>query len=130
MLDTLIISKTQRRLLIKFFVNAANQTHMCGLADEFGESANAIRKELNNLSDAGYLTKKAIGNRIDYRANTEQPIFSSLQSIVCNYLGLDTLVEKVADRMDEVAQVGLIGYYARGLDSGHIEAMIIGKRSR
>lgn len=127
MLETLITSKTRLRLLVKFFVNAANQAHMRGLADEFGESTNAIRKELNNLSEAGYLEKEAIGNRIDYRANIQHPLFQSLQSIVRKYLGLDTLVEKVLDRMGAVEQVWLIGDYARGVDSGMLEAVVVGQ---
>lgn len=126
MLETLITSKTRLRLLVKFFVNAANQAHMRGLADEFGESTNAIRKELNNLSEAGYLEKEAIGNRIDYRANTNHPLFQSLQSIVRKYLGLDTIVENVLNRMGEVNQVWLIGDYARGKDSGTIEVIVVG----
>src|SRR5690554_36183 len=127
MLESLITSKTRLRLLVKFFVNAANQAHMRGLADEFGESTNAIRKELNNLSAAGYLEKKAIANRIDYRANTAHPLFKPLQDIVRKYLGLDTLVEKVLDRMGSVEQIWLIGQYARGIDSGHIEVVVVGQ---
>ena len=57
MLSTLITSKTRLRLLIKFFVSAANNGYLNGLASEFNESTNSIRKELNNLSDAGYLLK-------------------------------------------------------------------------
>lgn len=127
MLESLITSKTRLRLLVKFFVNAANQAHMRGLADEFGESTNAIRKELNNLSEAGYLEKKAVGNRIDYRANIDHPLFQSLQSIVRKYLGLDIIVEKVLNRMGEVNQVWLIGDYALGKDSGLIEVEVVGQ---
>lgn len=127
MLETLITSKTRLRLLVKFFVNAANQAHMRGLADEFGESTNAIRKELNNLSEAGYLEKEAVGNKIEYKANTHHPLFTSLQSIVRKYLGLDTIIEKVVDRLGDVEQVWLIGDYAKGKDSGLIEVVIVGK---
>lgn len=127
MLESLITSKTRLRLLVKFFINAANQAHMRGLADEFGESTNAIRKELNNLSVAGYLEKQTIGNRIDYRANTAHPLFKPLQEIVRKYLGLDTLVEKVVDRLGDVEEVWLVGDYARGRDCGKIEVFIVGK---
>ena len=127
MLERIITSKTRLRLLVKFFVNAANQAHMRGLADEFGESTNAIRKELNNLSEAGYLEKESNGNRIDYRANTRHPLFKPLQDIVRKYLGLDALVEKVLDRMGAVEQIWLIGDYARGIDSGQIEAVVVGQ---
>ena len=59
MLETLITSKTRIRILVKFFINEANFGHIRGLAEEMNESTNAIRKELNNLSEAGYLEKKA-----------------------------------------------------------------------
>lgn len=128
MLDSLITSKTRLRLLVKFFINAANRGHMRGLADEFNESTNAIRRELNNLSDAGYLTKEAQRNRVSYRANTQHPLFSSLQDIVHKYLGLDRIVETVLQRMGEVDQVVLTGDYAEGRDSGTIDVTIVGPR--
>jgi len=127
MLDTLITSKTRLRLLVKFFINAANRGHMRGLAEEFNESTNAIRKELNNLSEAGYLEKEAQQNRVSYRANVKHPLFGSLQGIVHKYLGLDRIVETVLSRMGDVEQVVLTGDYAEGRDSGLIEVTIVGK---
>ena len=64
MLSTLITSKTRLRMLIKFFISAANRGYLNGLANEFNESTNSIRKELNNLSEAGYLLKSKQNNRI------------------------------------------------------------------
>ena len=64
MLETLITSKTRLRILVKFFINAANKGYLRGLAEEMHESTNAIRKELNNLEEAGYLKKEAVQNRI------------------------------------------------------------------
>ncbi|UCS93256.1 ArsR family transcriptional regulator [Echinicola marina] len=126
MLDSLITSKTRLRLLVKFFINADNHSHLRGLAEEFGESTNAIRKELNNLSEAGYLQKESEKNRISYSANTQHPLFGSLQDIVRKYLGLDTLVEEVLDRMGDVHKVVLMGDYANGLDTGTIDIVIQG----
>jgi hypothetical protein len=126
MLDSLITSKTRLKLLIKFFSNPKNQRHLRGLADEFGESTNAIRKELNNLSEAGLLMKVADKNKIDYQANTDHPLFSNLQDIIRKYLGLDKLLAAVLERMGKVYQVALVGDYARGIDSGNIEVEITG----
>lgn len=126
MLDYLITSKTRLKLLVKFFSNAQNQGHLRGLADEFGESTNSIRKELNHLSEAGFLLKVADKNRIEYQANTQHPLFSNLQDIIRNYLGFDRLLEAVLDRMGEVNEVILTGDYAQGIDSGTIEVMIKG----
>ncbi len=128
MLDSLITSKTRLRLLVKFFINADNYGHLRGLADEFGESTNAIRKELNNLSEAGYLQKSSEKNKVTYRANRHHPLFGHLQGIIRKYIGLDTVVEEILDRMGKVHQVILTGDYANGLDSGTIAIGIVGQQ--
>ena len=84
MLSSLITSKTRLRMLIKFFVSAANNGYLNGLANEFNESTNSIRKELNNLSSAGYLLKSKENNRVIYNANTSHPMFSVLQKLLGN----------------------------------------------
>lgn len=127
MLDSIITSKTRLRLLVKFFINAANEGHLRGLAAEFNESTNAIRKELNNLSEAGYLQKENIQNKVQYKANKNHPLFSALQGIVRKYLGLDTIVEQVLERMGNVRQIVLTGDYSKGLDTGVIEVTVTGE---
>ena len=126
MLDLLITSKTRVKLLVKFFVTSANSGYLRGLATEFNESTNAIRKELNHLADAGYLEKKEVSNKIAYAANVQHPMFKLLQQVVHRYLGLDTIVEQILERIGDVTQIELIGDYAKGIDSGVIEINIIG----
>lgn len=128
MLDALITSKTRLKLLVKFFINTANEGHLRGLASDFKESTNAIRKELNNLSEAGFLEKENVGNRIQYKANTKHPLFGSLQQIVRKYIGLDTIVEQVLKRLGNVRQIVLMGDYASGLDTGTIVLTIVGEQ--
>jgi hypothetical protein len=126
-LGELITSKTRLRLLIKFFVSQANRGYLNGLATEMGESTNAIRKELNHLHDAGYLQKEKSNNKIQYKANTGHPMFSVLQKVILKHLGLEDAVEIVLERMGAVEQIILIGNYAKGIDSGKIEIIIVGQ---
>jgi predicted transcriptional regulator len=126
-LGELITSKTRLRLLIKFFVSQANRGYLNGLATEMGESTNAIRKELNHLHDAGYLQKEKSNNKIQYKANTKHPMFSVLQKVILKHLGLEDAVEIVLDRMGDVEKIILIGNYAKGIDSGKIEIIIVGQ---
>ena len=126
LLETLITSKTRLKLLIKFFVAATNKGYLNGLAQEFGESTNAIRKELNHLAAAGYLTKNKEANKIQYLANTTHPLFSSLQKIVHQHLGLEFIAEQVIERMGAVDTISLVGDYAQGRDTGIIELVICG----
>ena len=127
MLGELITSKTRLRLMIKFFVSQANRGYLNGLANEMGESTNAIRKELNHLQNAGYLEKVRVDNKVEYKANTKHPLFNVLQKVVLKHLGLEDVVETVLERMGNVTQIILVGDYAKGIDSGLIEVFLIGK---
>ncbi|PIO48027.1 MAG: transcriptional regulator, partial [[Chlorobium] sp. 445] len=61
MLDSLVTSKTRIKLLLKFFLNQETRAYLRGLAEEFGESTNAVRVELNRLTEAGFLTTRDDG---------------------------------------------------------------------
>ena len=130
MLDSLITSKTRLRLLIKFFLNIANKGYLNGLANEFGESTNSVRKELNNLSSAGYLEKYSENNKVVYKANASHPLFKIIQKIVKKHLGIEEILETVLKRMGEVKKIMILGDYAEGIDSGHIEILIVGDKIR
>ena len=127
MFETIIKSQTRQKLLIKFFVNIANTGYLNQLADEISESTNSVRKELNNLTQAKYLNKKMVKNKVIYRANTNHPLFKDLQSIVKKYLGIEDLVEAVLERMGSVNQIYLLGDFARGINSNQIDILIVGK---
>ena len=127
MLGELITSKTRLRLLIKFFISQANRGYLNGLATEMGESTNSIRKELNHLQGAGYLEKIKVDNKVEYKANTNHPLFDVLQKVVLKHLGLEDVVDTVLERMGDVEQIILVGDYAKGKDSGLIEVFLIGQ---
>ncbi|MBM3176558.1 MAG: ArsR family transcriptional regulator [Bacteroidetes bacterium] len=126
MLDTLITSRTRLNLLLKFFSNPQTISYLRSLAEEFGESTNSVRLELNRLSEAGYLNSKADGNTITYRANTSHPLFPEISRIVSKYLGLDSLMEQVIYNLGDLRNAWIIGDYAKGKDTGLIDLVIVG----
>jgi len=128
MLETIITSKTRLNLLIKFFLNIANKGYLNSLASEFGESTNSVRKELNNLTKAGYLTKNDSNNKVIYSANVKHPMFNILQSIVRKHLGIEDIIENVLNNIGTIEKIILLGDYAKGIDSGLIEVLIVGKK--
>lgn len=127
MLNSLITSKTRLRLLIKFFMSQANKAHLNGLANEFGESTNSIRKELNNLYSAGYLLKSKSNNKIEYNVNPNHPLYETMRKVVMKHLGLEDIVETVLEKMGTIEKIILIGDYAKGIDSGNIEVILTGR---
>lgn len=127
MLGALITSKTRLKLLIKFFVSAGNTGYLRGIAEEFDESTNAIRKELNQLTEAGFLERKQEQKKVLYQANTQHPLFSPVQRLVHSFLGVDKVVDQVMERAGDVHQVMLVGAYAKGQESKQLELVILGE---
>ena len=54
-------------------------------------------------------------------------MFKVLQKIVRQHLGIEDIVETIISRIGEVHKIVLVGDYAKGLDSGTINIIIIGK---
>lgn len=126
MLGALITSKTRLKLLIKFFVSAGNTGYLRGIAEEFDESTNAIRKELNQLTEAGFLERKQDQKKILYRANTDHALFDPVQRLVHSFLGVDKVVDQVMERAGDVHEVMLVGAYAKGQESDTLEVVVVG----
>ena len=66
-------------------------------------------------------------NKVEYKANTDHPLFDVLRKVVLKHLGLEDIVETVLERMGNVKEIILVGDYAKGNDSGLIEVFLIGK---
>ena len=127
MLNTLITSKTRLKLLLKFFINPDNTGYLRGLAKEFSESTNAVRKELNKLEEAGYLTVLEEEDRKKvFQANQSHPLFKIIQKLVRSSVGLDVLVAQVLNRIGGVTRIVIVEDYAKGIDSGLISVVIEG----
>jgi hypothetical protein len=128
MLDSLITSKTRMKLLLKFFSNAHTRAYLRGLADELGESTNAIRLELNKLSAAGLLMHEQDGNTILYKANTANPFFGQLHRLVIKYMGVEDIVESIVRKVGDLELACITGNYAKGKDTGIIDLVLVANR--
>ena len=126
MLDTLIQSKTRLKLLLRFFLNPESSAYLRGLAQEFDESTNAVRVELNRFEEAGLIQSHKDGNKNMYQVNTNFPMFNELQTIAFKHFGIDQIIEQVIEKLGDVEAVYLTGDLARGLDSKVVDVTLIG----
>lgn len=127
MLDTLIQSKTRLKLLLRFFLNPDSSAYLRGLAQEFDESTNAVRVELNRFEEAGLIRSHKDGNKKMYQVNTNFPMFNELQKIAFKHFGIDQIIEQVIEKLGDVEAVYMTGDLARGLDSKVVDVTLIGK---
>jgi predicted nucleotidyltransferase len=126
LLNSIITSKTRVKLLLRLFLNPSTVGYLRGLADEFGESTNSVRTELNRLEEAGMLNSSTEGKRKLYKANTSHPLFPEIQSILKKVTGIEDIIQKVISRLGGVQEVYLTGELAEGKDVPVIDLVIIG----
>ena len=126
MIETLISSKTRIKLLLKFFLNSSSRSYLRGLESEFGDSSNAIRQELNRFEKAGLLKTSTQGNKKFFQANTDHPLYKDIHNILIKYIGFDTIIDTVIERLGEIKEVYLVGQLSNGLDSPVIDLMLTG----
>jgi predicted nucleotidyltransferase len=126
MLDTLITSKTRLKLLLKFFLNSNSKSYLRNLEQEFNESSNAIRVELNKFETAGLLTSEMSGNKKFFSANTQHPLFPDIHNILLKHLGIDQLIDEIISNLGNLKKVYLVGEIAKGINSEIIDLVIVG----
>lgn len=127
MLDSLITSKTRIRLLVKFFLNPVMRAYLRGLSEEFGESTNAIRLELNRMEEAGLLCSEEEGNKKVYHANQRHPLFDDIHNLVLKHSGITQVIEEVINRVGDVNKVWVVGDFAEGKNVDSIDIVIVGE---
>jgi hypothetical protein len=126
LLQSLITSKTRVKLLVKFFLNPGTKSYLREIAGDFGESTNAIRVELNRLTDAKILISHQEGRTIQYQVNQKHGFFHDMVSLVTKYVGFDQLIIHIIDKLGNISKAYVIGDYARGIDSGLIDLVLVG----
>ena len=113
--------------MLKFFTHPDARGHLRGLAEEFGDSTNAVRIELNKLEEAGLLHGQTEGQKVVYQVNKSNPFYFNLVSMVSKYLGFDELIESLLEQVGDLKEASVVGDYARGVDSGTSELILVGQ---
>lgn len=126
MIETLISSKTRVKLLMKFFLNSSTTAYLRSLEEEFGESTNGIRLELNKFEKAGFIESRTEGNKKLFKANTEHPLFKDINSIVLKLTGLNHIIDYIVQRIGDLHKVYLVGKLANGQNTNIIDIVVVG----
>lgn len=126
MIETLISSKTRIKLLMKFFLNSSNTAYLRNLEEEFDESTNGIRLELNKFEKAGFLKSFSEGNKKLFKVNTQHPLFKDINSILLKMTGLEYVIDYVLQRIGDLKKVYLVGSLAKGKNTNVIDLVLVG----
>lgn len=127
MLESLITSKTRIKLLIKFFINSDTTAYLRNLSEEFGESTNGIRQELNRFEDAKLLESNTVHNKKIYKANTKHPYFKDMHHLLLKYVGIEEIVDNVVKHIGELEKGYIINDFAQGNPGNILDLLLVGK---
>lgn len=112
-LDTLIGSKGKVALLSALLDGKQRRIHIRELARNSGLSAPSLMREAKSLVRIGLLREERDGNRVDYLANVDSPLYASLSELVCRTTGPEcALRESFAESDNDV--VFIYGSRAKG----------------
>jgi len=127
MLESLITSKTRIKLMIKFFINSDTTAYLRNLSEEFGESTNGIRQELNRFEDAKLLESKTEQNKKLYQANTKHPYFKDMHRLLLKYVGIEEIVDNVVNHIGDLEKGYIINDFAQGNPGNILDLLLVGK---
>lgn len=116
--------------MLKFFLNPEIGAHLRGLADEFQESTNSVRVELNRLEFAGMLNADLDGNKKVFKVNRGFPLYQEVRSIVLKQTGLDRIIQEVIQNLGDLKEVYLTGELAQGRSSNVVSLVLVGDPDR
>ena len=112
-LNTLIGSKGKVALLSALLDGKQRRIHIRELARNSGLSAPSLMREAKSLVRIGLLREERDGNRVDYLANVDSPLYTSLSELVCRTTGPElALRESFAESDNDV--VFIYGSRAKG----------------
>ncbi|MBL7937654.1 MAG: ArsR family transcriptional regulator, partial [Bacteroidia bacterium] len=108
-------------------MNSNTTAYLRNLEEEFGESTNGIRVELNKFEKAGFLDSFSEGNKKIFKVNTKHPLFSDINKIILKMVGVEYIMDYILQSVGNLEKVYLVGKLAKGQNSDIIDLVLVGK---
>jgi len=130
-LKKIIISNCRIKLLQVLFNSPKETFYIRQLTRLTEEKLNSVRRELENLKEAGILLSEPRGNKIFYWVNSKHVFFEEILSFVIKTSGLGHQLIKNRQRLGAIKFVMFSGRFARGLKkpdgSQDVDILVVGK---
>ena len=121
MLKELFISEVRVNLL-KFLVKNFNEEyHVRALVRELGVEINAVRRELEKLTNLDILLKNPWGNKIFYKINVLSPFYPDFVSMIYKEEGIALKFLKAGDTLGDIKFLALSKEFCNGRQASALE---------
>ncbi len=127
-----LFGRTRANVLRLLFGQTDQQFYLRQIAREVNSGIGALQRELRQLTDAGLILRRKIGNQVFYQANADSPTFSEVKALVAKTVGvvgvLRQLLEPVASHINVAFVFGSIASGDERPESD-IDVLIVGSIS-
>jgi len=128
MLESLIRSKTARKVLTIFITNPDEKFYIRQLERLIKEPVSAVSRELQKLENSGLLSSKDGAHVKYYWVNKDYPIFDEIKKIILKTQGLGDKLRELINNVPGIKLAFIYGSVAKGEEkaASDIDLMIIG----
>lgn len=131
-LASLLFGAYRRDALALLLLHPELSLHVREIGRVTGKAPGTLLRELNQLADAGVLSRKPVGNQVQFQANSACPIYEDLRNILKKTTGIaDVLRDALEPLADRVHAAFIYGSVARGDEraGSDLDLMILGDAS-
>jgi predicted nucleotidyltransferase len=127
-----LFGQTRTAILSLLYGHADESFYLRQLVRETGAGNGAVQREVKQLSDAGLIVRKTVGNLVFYQANRKSPVFSELRGLLLKTAGVrDVLREALAPLKNRIQAAFVYGSIAAQKERANsdVDLMIVGDAS-
>jgi predicted nucleotidyltransferase len=129
-LASLLFGAYRRDVLALLLLHPDLSLHLREIARLTGKVPGTLLRELNQLADAGVLSRRPVGNQVHFQADPSCPIYDELRSILKKTSGLaDVLRQALEPLGGKVKAAFVYGSMARGDEraGSDVDLMVVGE---
>jgi DNA-binding transcriptional ArsR family regulator len=125
-----LLGSSRSAVLAALLLHPDTALHVRELARVTGTSPGSLHRELRALTDLGLLLREEVGRQVNYRANTESPVFDELSGLLRKTVGVvDVLRSALLPLADDIALAFVYGSVAAGEETARsdVDVMVLGR---
>ena len=128
-LASLLFGAYRRDALALLLLHPEISLHVREIGRVTGKAPGTLLRELNRLADAGVLSRKPVGNQVQFQASSACPIYEDLRNILKKTAGLADVLREALEPLTDKIQVAFVyGSVARGDEraASDLDVMVVG----
>ena len=124
-----LFGKTRRAVLGLLFAQPERSFFLREVVRQAGSGQGAVQRELQQLTQAGIITRKRQGNQVHFQANSDCPVFPELRTLILKTSGLASHLQKaLVPLADRIALVLVFGSLPKGVATpqSDVDLLVVG----